>query len=153
MARLLGGRLVDPGSSVLAERKLLNVVEEMALASGTPVPPVYVLDDESSINAFAAGFSPGDAVVAVSRGCLEHLTRDEMQGVVAHEFSHILNGDMRLDLRVMGLLHGILLISLIGQILMRLAGNSSVGSRSSDDRDSKGNSRARLLSVWSWPSW
>jgi len=140
VARLLGGRLVDPGSSVLAERKLLNVVEEMALASGTPVPPVYVLDDEASINAFAAGFSPRDAVVAVSRGCLEHLTRDEMQGVVAHEFSHIFNGDMRLDLRVMGLLHGILLISLIGQIVMRLAGNSGTVSRSSNDRDSKGNS-------------
>ncbi len=140
VARLLGGRLVDPASSVLAERKLLNVVEEMALASGTPVPPVYVLDDEASINAFAAGSSPRDAVVAVSRGCLQHLTRDEMQGVVAHEFSHILNGDMRLDLRVMGLLHGILLISLIGQIVMRVAGNSGTVSRSSNDRDSKGNS-------------
>jgi Zn-dependent protease with chaperone function len=139
VARLLGGRLVDPGSRVLAERKLLNVVEEMALAAGTPVPPVYVLDDEASINAFAAGSSPRDAVVAVSRGCLEHLTRDEMQGVVAHEFSHILNGDMRLDLRVMGLLHGILLIALIGQIVMRLAGNSGTA-RSSSDRDSKDNS-------------
>jgi Zn-dependent protease with chaperone function len=145
VARLLGGRLVDPASGVLAERKLLNVVEEMALASGTPVPPVFVLDNEASINAFAAGFAPGDAVVAVSRGCLDHLTRDEMQGVVAHEFSHILNGDMRLDLQVMGLLHGILLLSLIGQIIMRVTQNSSIRTRSSNDRDSKGDMGAALF--------
>ncbi len=140
VARLLGGRLIDPGSSVPGERKLLNVVEEMALASGTPVPPVYVLDNEAGINAFAAGFTPRDAVVSVSRGCMDHLTRDELQGVVAHEFSHLLNGDMRLNLRVMGLLHGILLIALIGEIVIRLAGNSSSSSRSESDRDSKGSS-------------
>jgi Zn-dependent protease with chaperone function len=132
VARSLGGRLVDPASSALEERKLLNVVEEMALASGTPVPPVYVLDNEAGINAFAAGFSPGDAVIAVSRGALGYLSRDELQGVIAHEFSHILNGDMRLNLRVIGLLHGILLLALIGQILIRLTGNRGSNSDSKD---------------------
>jgi Zn-dependent protease with chaperone function len=139
VARLLGGRLIVPASAALQERKLLNVVEEMALASGTPVPPVYVLDGEPSINAFAAGFGPGDAVVAVSRGCLDHLTRDELQGVIAHEFSHLLNGDMRLNLRVIGLLHGILLLALIGQIMIRLAGSGASSARSGSNRDSKGN--------------
>jgi Zn-dependent protease with chaperone function len=139
VVRLLGGRLVDPASSALEERELLNVVEEMALASGTTVPPVYVLDNEAGINAFAAGFSPGDAVVAVSRGALNHLKRDELQGVIAHEFSHILNGDMRLNLRVIGLLHGILLLALIGQILVRLAGNRG------SSRDSKGNGQLAFL--------
>ncbi len=140
VARQLGGRLVDPGTTDLAERRLLNVVEEMALASGTPVPSVFVLDQEQSINAFAAGFGPGDAVVSVSRGCLEYLSRDELQGVIAHEFSHILNGDMRFNLRLIGLLHGILLLALIGQILMRMTGRSNYSYRSSqgdgDRRDS-----------------
>jgi Zn-dependent protease with chaperone function len=145
VARLLGGRLVDPASSVLEERKLLNVVEEMALASGTPVPPVYVLDDEAGINAFAAGFSPRDAVVSVSRGALNHLTRDELQGVVAHEFSHLLNGDMRLNLRLMGLLHGILLIALIGQLLLRFTGTGRYETRSRNDRDSKRDSGLALF--------
>src|SRR5262245_48960742 len=140
VARLLGGRLIDPTAAEPTERRLLNVVEEMALASGTPVPPVYVLDAEPGINAFAAGFAPGDAVVSVSRGCLDHLSRDELQGVVAHEFSHILNGDMRLNLRLMGLLYGILLLSVIGELLMRVAGNSSSSRRSRDDRDSKDSS-------------
>ena len=86
----------------------------MALASGVPVPPVFLLDDEEGINAFAAGFSPSDAVVGVTRGCAEQLTRDQLQGVIAHEFSHILNGDMRLNLRLIGILHGILLMGLVG---------------------------------------
>jgi Zn-dependent protease with chaperone function len=107
VARMLGGRLIDPQTRNLAERRLLNVVEEMALASGVPVPPVYVLDKESSINAFAAGREPGDAVIAVSRGCLTYLNRDELQGVTAHELSHILNGDMRLNLRLVGILFGV----------------------------------------------
>jgi Zn-dependent protease with chaperone function len=142
VARLLGGRLVDPATSALDERRLLNVVEEMALASGTPVPSVYILDGEAGINAFAAGFAPGDAVITVSRGCLDHLTRDELQGVVAHEFSHILNGDMKLNLRLIGLLYGILMLALIGQLMMRFSGNSAGSSRRSKD---DGNSRAAFL--------
>jgi Zn-dependent protease with chaperone function len=148
VARMLGGRLVDPAARALEERKLLNVVEEMALASGMPVPPVYVLDNEPGINAFAAGFSPRDAVVTVSRGALEHLSRDELEGVIAHEFSHILNGDMRLNLRVIGILHGILLPALIGQIMIRLAGNSSGGSARSETgsgRSSKGIAQIAFL--------
>lgn len=118
----LGGRRVDPRTADLAERRLLNVVEEMALASGTPVPPVYVLDHEAGINAFAAGHEPASAVIGVSRGSLVYLTRDELQGVVAHEFSHILNGDMRLNLRLVGVLHGILLLAVIGYYLLRVGG-------------------------------
>ncbi len=100
VAELLGGRRVQPDTTDLNERVLLNVVEEMSIASGVPVPEVYVLENEPGINAFAAGFSTGDAVVAVTRGALELLTRDELQGVIGHEFSHILNGDMRLNLRL-----------------------------------------------------
>lgn len=130
VARLLGGEVVNPGSATPAERRLLNVVEEMAIASGTAVPTVYVLADEPSINAFAAGHEPGDAVIAVNRGTLDHLSRDELQGVIAHEFSHILNGDMRLNLQLIGLLHGILLIALVGELLVRILANSSSSNRS-----------------------
>ena len=91
----------------------------MAIASGTPVPPVFVLDHELAINAFAAGTTPQNAVISVTRGTLETLKRDELQGVIAHEFSHILNGDMRLNLRLIGILNGILLIAMAGYILMR----------------------------------
>ncbi len=119
VAESLGASLIDPSTRDSKERWLLNIVEEMSIASGVPVPPVYLLREESSINAFAAGYSPQDAVVTVTRGTLELLSRDELQGVVAHEFSHILNGDMRLNLRLMGLLHGILLIGLIGESVLR----------------------------------
>ena len=129
---MMGGRLVDPQTTDLAERRLLNVVEEMSLASGVPVPPVYVMDKEPSINAFAAGLRPNDAVVTVSRGCLQYLTREELQGVLGHEFSHVLNGDMRLNLRLIGIVYGILVLSIIGFFVMRSAG--WVGSsRSSND--------------------
>jgi hypothetical protein len=114
VARMLGARPVPSATTDLQERRLLNVVEEIALASGTPVPRVFVLDNENSVNAFAAGFSTRDAVIGVTFGCLTQLTRDELQGVIAHEFSHILNGDMRLNLRLMGLLNGILIIGIIG---------------------------------------
>ena len=107
VALMLGGQVIDPQTTSLSERRLLNVVEEMALAAGIHVPPVYVLENEAGINAFAAGRNPNDAVVAVSRGCLDYLTREELQGVIAHEFSHILNGDMRLNLRLIGIVHGI----------------------------------------------
>ena len=119
VALMLGGRLLNQQTKDRAERRLLNVVEEMAIASGTAVPPVYVLDGEESINAFAAGHQSGDAVIGVSKGCLEYLTRDELQGVMAHEFSHMLNGDMRMNLRLIGILHGILIIALIGYFIMR----------------------------------
>jgi Zn-dependent protease with chaperone function len=122
VALLLGGRPVNPQTTNLAERRLLNVAEEMALASGIPVPAVYVLPQEPGINAFAAGHQPGDAVVAVSAGCLTYLTREELQGVIGHEFSHIVNGDMRLNLRLLGVVFGILIVALIGFYVIRLAG-------------------------------
>jgi Zn-dependent protease with chaperone function len=122
VASLLGGREVPPDTGDPLERRLRNVVEEMSIASGIPVPAVYVLDGEPAINAFAAGHSIHDAAVAVTRGSLESLRRDELQGVVAHEFSHILNGDMRLNLRLIGLLFGILLLTVVGRGILRGSG-------------------------------
>ena len=119
VAESLGGRLLDSGTTDRQERQLLNVVEEVAIASGVSVPPVYVMWDEMAINAFAAGFSPRDAVIGVTRGCMEQLDRNELQGVIAHEFSHILNGDMRLNIRLMGVLFGISFITLTGYYLAR----------------------------------
>ena len=115
VARELGGILVEADVRDPLKRRLYNVVEEIALASGIAVPEVYVLEQESGINAFAAGFTPADAAVAVTRGALEKLSRSELQGVIAHEFSHIFNGDMRLNIRLMGALFGILMLSLIGR--------------------------------------
>ena len=129
VAEMLGGQLLYNDGSDYNKQKLLNVVEEMAIASGTPVPPVYLIDEEG-INAFAAGFSPSDAVIGVTKGCIEKLNREELQGVIAHEFSHILNGDMRLNIRLMGILHGILIIGIIGYFVLRSAGYSSLGRRS-----------------------
>ena len=140
VAESLNGRRVFPDTTDPVERRLLNVVEEMALASGVPTPPVFLLAEEQGINAFAAGYAPSDAVVAVTRGCAEQLTRDELQGVVAHEFSHILNGDMRLNIRMIGVLYGILLMGLIGRILIRIMADTS-GSRPvrrSSSSDKKG---------------
>lgn len=119
VARSLGGRLVDPNTRDPDERKLVNIVEEMSIASGIPVPQIYVMDDEEGINAFAAGNSVSDAAVGVTRGCIQLLNRDELQGVIAHEFSHILNGDMKLNIRLMGVLFGILCIAMIGRILLQ----------------------------------
>jgi Zn-dependent protease with chaperone function len=118
VAESLGGRQLAHHTSDALERRLLNIVEEMAIASGTPVPPVYLME-ESGINAFAAGYMPGDAVLGVTRGALENLSRDELQGVIAHEFSHIFNGDMRTNIRLIGILHGILLLSLMGHWMLR----------------------------------
>ncbi len=120
VAEMLGGKLIVDGSGDLDQQKVLNVVEEMAIASGAPVPPVYLLD-ENGINAFAAGFSPSDAVIGVTRGCIQQLNRTQLQGVIAHEFSHILNGDMRINIRLIGILHGILIVGLIGYFLLRSA--------------------------------
>jgi Zn-dependent protease with chaperone function len=138
VAKSLGAREVPLDTRDPQERQLLNVVEEMAIASGVPMPPVFILE-ESSINAFAAGFSVHDAAVAVTRGALEKLSRDEMQGVMAHEFSHILNGDMRLNIRLMGPLFGLLVIAFIGRGMIR----SSFYRGSS--RDSKGSGAAFVL--------
>ncbi len=118
VAESMGGRRLTPNTASGDEKRLLNVVEEMAIAAGTPVPPVYLLDREMGINAFAAGHSPRDAVIGVTRGTLETMNREQLQGVIAHEFSHILNGDMRLNLRLMAVLAGILFISQIGEMLM-----------------------------------
>ncbi len=118
VAEGVGGRRVDPHTTDLRERRLLNVVEEMAIASGITMPTVYLLDEEPAINAFAAGLTTSDAVVAVTRGAVEKLNRDELQGVIGHEFSHILNGDMRLNLRLTALIFGILALGLSGRGLL-----------------------------------
>lgn len=132
VARQLGGTLVESDTRDIKRRRLRNIVEEIALASGVPVPEIYVLEQESGINAFAAGFSPSDAAVAVTRGALEKLNRNELQGVIAHEFSHILNGDMRINIRLMGALFGILMLALIGR---RVLIHSHFAGRSSRDKN------------------
>lgn len=141
VAEMLGGELLVPGAASGPERRLLNVVEEMAIAAGTPVPPVYLMGDEMGINAFAAGFSPQDAVIGVTRGTVQWLSRDELQGVIGHEFSHIVHGDMRLNLRLIGVLHGILLISLIGYWIMRLAPRQS----SRNEREGSGGAALAMV--------
>lgn len=141
VAENLGGRLVMPGSADSGERRLLNIVSEMALASGMAVPQVYLLDHEEGINAFAAGTEPSNAVIGVTRGCLLRLSRDELSGVIAHEFSHILNGDMRLNMRLMGLVFGLLVLSIIGRGILeslRFRGGSS-------RRNSKGAGQTTLV--------
>ncbi len=125
VAESLGGRLVSPNTNNPDERKLLNVVEEMSIASGVPMPQVYVLEYEDGINAFAAGHSTSDAAVAVTHRCMIKLTRDELQGVIGHEFSHILNGDMKLNIRLIGILFGIFCIATIGRIMLQMRGSSS----------------------------
>lgn len=136
VAEQLGGRRIAPNSIEPAERRLLNVVEEMAIASGVPVPAVYVLEEESAINAFAAGLDPAEAVVAVSRGCMRRLSREELQGVVAHEFSHILNGDMRMNFRMIGWIAGIVALTVVGRVLLevgvRMASRRTGGSSKKD---------------------
>ena len=123
VAEMMDAELIVDGSGDVSKQKILNIVEEMAIASGSPVPPVYMLH-EDSINAFAAGTSPSNAVIGVTRGTIEKLSRDELQGVIAHEFSHILNGDMRLNIRLIGILHGILILGIIGYYLLHIGGRS-----------------------------
>ena len=125
VAESLGGQLVAPNTSDPDERKLLNVIEEMAIASGVPMPKVYVLAGEQAINAFAAGHNPGDAAIGVTRGCIKLLSRAELQGVIGHEFSHILNGDMRINLRLIGIIFGLLCLATIGRILLSARGGNS----------------------------
>jgi Zn-dependent protease with chaperone function len=159
----LGARRVDPTTRSRLERRLLNVVEEMAIASGVPLPAVHVLDGEPGINAFAAGYEIDRAAIAVTHGALENLDRDELQAVVAHEFSHILNGDMRLNTRLIAALHGILALTIVGRALRYLVfprksvsgassggiWSSSSGSRvrSASNRKGSGNAAALILAV------
>jgi Zn-dependent protease with chaperone function len=119
VSEMMGARSVNPNTTDPDE--LLNIVEEMAIASGVPVPQVYVMDEEHGINAFAAGHQPGDATITVTHGCMKLLSRDELQGVIGHEFSHLLNGDMRLNLRLMGIIFGILCLAIIGRVLLYTA--------------------------------
>ncbi|HBT77028.1 MAG TPA: hypothetical protein DEB39_08905, partial [Planctomycetaceae bacterium] len=130
-----------------AERRLLNVVEEVAIASGVHVPTVYIMDEEEAINAFAAGYAPNEAVVSVTRGTMSLLTRDELQGVIAHEFSHILNGDMRLNIKLIGTLYGLELIVLLGWFLMRMTMYGSFGYRSNRRDDKNGGSGIILIAM------
>ncbi len=136
VAESMGGVRIYPNTTDHVQRRLLNVVEEMAIASGVPVPPVYYLAQEPGINAFAAGYTTSDAVLGVTQGCAVQLTREELQGVLAHEFSHILNGDMRIGIRVMGVLYGILLMGLVGQFIFRAVAYSSSGRSSRNNRGS-----------------
>lgn len=132
VATSMGGTLVPADTQDPLRRRLRNVVEEMAIASGVPVPEVYVLEEESGINAFAAGYTTSDAAIAVTRGTLELLERDELQGVIAHEFSHVLNGDMRLNIRLMGVLFGIMVLGLIGRLIVRGGHHTSIVSSRRD---------------------
>ncbi|MEC7585052.1 MAG: M48 family metallopeptidase, partial [Planctomycetota bacterium] len=138
VAKMLGGREVSPSTKDPLERRLINVVEEMAIASGSPVPEVFILQNEEGLNAFAAGWTKDDAAIAVTRGLLEKLNRDELQGVIAHEFSHVFHGDMRLNIRLMGILFGIVCIATIGEILMRTLGRTR-------SRNSKNNGAAAIV--------
>jgi len=161
VAEAMGGRRINPSTKRPQERQLMNIVEEMAIASGTPMPAVYLLDDEGGINAFAAGFELNDAVVGVTRGALEQLDRDELQGVIAHEFSHILNGDMGLSTKLSGWIFGIVMLTVLGRGFKALiSGGSGSGRRSGGGvyvggvgrsrgggGDSKGGAGALILAI------
>ena len=150
VAGMVGARLVQRDSKEPLEQRLLNIVEEMAIASGISVPQAYVMDEERGINAFAAGYSPNEAVIAVTRGTLENLNRDELQGVIGHEFSHILNGDMRLNIHLMGVIAGIVMIGALGRFLMSSNRDSSSNARysSSDNRSSSSSNRDTDMRVF-----
>ena len=134
IARELGGVSVNPNADEPSRRQLVNVVQEMSIASGVPMPKIFILEHERSINAFAAGTRIENAAIAVSRGALDKLSRDELQAVVGHEFSHILNGDMRLNVKLVSWIFGLVVLSLVGRILMR----SAVFSGSSRSRKNDG---------------
>ena len=129
VARSLGGTRIERNTGDLALKRLHNVVEEMAIASGVTMPEVYVLENEDGINAFAAGNSPADAAIAVTRGAATRLKREELQGVVAHEFSHILNGDMRLNLRLLGWTFGLLAVAIVARTVLNTSPHATRGSR------------------------
>ncbi|MBR5627215.1 MAG: M48 family metalloprotease, partial [Thermoguttaceae bacterium] len=133
VAKMLGGKPVNRTTTNPQERQLLNIVEEMAIASGIRVPNVYILRDEPHINAFAAGFTPATSVVAVTQGALDYLNRDELQGVIGHEFSHILHGDTNINLRLIGALFGLSMLVILGVIIIRNAFYISWSSSSNRD--------------------
>lgn len=140
VAKMVNARHIKHDSTNTRERVLLNVAEEMSIASGMPMPTVYVMDEESGINAFVAGLKPSVTVLVVTKGCLEKLSRDELQGVIGHEFSHIFNADMKINVRLIGILAGILFIGQMGYFLMRLLGRSRIsGGRSRSSKNSGGN--------------
>jgi Zn-dependent protease with chaperone function len=141
VAEMVGARRIARDAGSLEEKRLLNVIEEMALASGIAVPQVFVMDGEGSINAFAAGYSSHEAAIVVTEGALKRLSRDEIQGVIGHEFSHILNGDMRLNIQLLGLIAGIVLIGSAGGFLMRLGGGG---------RGNRGDVRVVLVGALIW---
>jgi len=132
VAQSLGGVRVERDTADPARKRLRNVIEEMAIASGVPVPEIYVLEQEPAINAFAAGHTPANACITVTQGALDHLNRDELQGVIGHEFSHILNGDMRLNIQLMGAIFGLMVIAVIGRLVFNFA------PRGGNDRDRRG---------------
>jgi Zn-dependent protease with chaperone function len=132
VAQSLGGVRVERDTADPARKRLRNIIEEMAIASGVPVPEIYVLEQEPAINAFAAGHTPANACITVTQGALDHLSRDELQGVIGHEFSHILNGDMRLNIQLMGAIFGLLVIAVIGRLVFNFA------PRGGNDRDRRG---------------
>ncbi|CAH1554168.1 M48 family metallopeptidase [Vibrio rotiferianus] len=146
VAESIGGKLISSNTIDAKHRRLLNVVEEMSIASGIPVPPVYVMQEERGINAFAAGMSIDDAVIGVTQGALDTFTRDELQGVIAHEFSHILNGDMRMNTRLIGVLFGITCIAHFGHLVLDNTHHTSRVSRSSSDSD-KGFAVIMLIAI------
>ncbi|WP_010452177.1 M48 family metallopeptidase [Vibrio rotiferianus] len=146
VAESIGGKLISSNTIDAKHRRLLNVVEEMSIASGIPVPPVYVMQEERGINAFAAGMSIDDAVIGVTQGALDTFTRDELQGVIAHEFSHILNGDMRMNTRLIGVLFGFTCIAHFGHLVLDNTHHTSRVSRSSSDSD-KGFAVIMLIAI------
>lgn len=147
VAESLGGQLIEPGTMEPSERRVLNIVEEMAIASGVPVPPVYLIPD-ASINAFAAGYRAEEAVIGVTRGALAAFTRDELQGVIAHEYSHILNGDMRLNIRLVAAIFGLAALAIVGRVLVQVLARSGRGVRVSSSRSGgKGGGGAVLLAL------
>lgn len=149
VAESIGGRLVLQNTSSSFERRLLNVVEEMSLASGIVMPRVYLIE-EMGINAFAAGLSPNEAVIGVTRGAIERLSRDELQGVIAHEFSHILNGDIRLNLRLVAYVYGLIFVALIGEFLFRIDGRAGSRATWSWSNNRKKGSGLALLGLGIW---
>ena len=150
VARSVGATAIDTDTTDPHARRLLNVVEEIAIAAGCPVPAVYLMENEEGINAFAAGWSLDDAVIGVTHGTMHRLTRDELQGVVAHEFSHILHGDMRLNLRLTGLVFGILALSVVGALVMRMVGEGASRGRyhRRDRRSDDGGAVAVVVAIF-----
>lgn len=146
VAALAGGQRADANDPL--ERRFINVAQEMALASGTPMPQLFVMRNEAGVNAFAAGWSSEESAVCVTRGCLEALTRDELQGVVAHEFSHIHNADMRLNIRAMGLLYGLYALSIVGGELLNACRGASLVGSASDDRESRGSGNMLFMALF-----